>query len=113
MIGTNNIAFNTPDEIAEGIGHLVEAIETRQPDARIILAGLLPRRNLEPTVATINRLLEQIAKDKGARYINPGIMMLQSDGKINESLFIDGLHPNDKGYAIIAPQIVAAMKRKK
>ena len=40
-------------------------------------------------------------------------MMLQSDGKINESLFIDGLHPNDKGYAIIAPQIVAAMKRKK
>lgn len=113
MIGTNNIAFNTPDEIAEGIGHLVEAIETRQPDARIILAGLLPRRNLEPTVATINRLLEQIAKDKGARYINPGIMMLQSDGKIDESLFIDGLHPNDKGYAIIAPQIVAAMKRKK
>lgn len=112
MIGTNNIAFNTPDEIAEGIGHLVEAIGMRQPDARIILAGLLPRRNLEQTVATINGLLEQIAEEKGARYINPGIMMLQSDGKIDESLFIDGLHPNDKGYAIIAPQIVAAMKRK-
>lgn len=111
MIGTNNLASSTPDEICEGIGHLIEAIGLRQPRARIILVGLLPRRKLEPTVARLNQSLEQIAAEKEASYINPGKLMLLPDGKIDESLFLDGLHPNDRGYAIIAPHIVAAMKR--
>lgn len=110
MIGTNNLAFNTPAEIVDGIGQLLEAIGRRQPQARIILAGLLPRRGREPLVEEINRSLESLAADKGCQYINPGVELLGPDGKIQERLFRDGLHPNDDGYALIAPHIVAKLR---
>lgn len=110
MIGTNNLAFNTPAEIVDGIGQLIEAIGRRQPQARIILGGLLPRRGREPLVEEINRSLESLAADKGCQYINPGVELLGPDGKIQERLFRDGLHPNDDGYALIAPHIVAKLR---
>ena len=36
---------------------------------------------------------------------NPGTKLLQEDGKINESLFSDGLHPNEEGYKQIVDEI--------
>ena len=36
---------------------------------------------------------------------NPGTKLLQEDGKINESLFSDGLHPNEEGYKRIVDEI--------
>lgn len=44
-------------------------------------------------------------------YIDAGKGLFQSDGKINEQLFKDGLHPNDKGYALIAPFILKTSNR--
>ena len=35
----------------------------------------------------------------------PGTKLLQEDGKINESLFSDGLHPNEEGYKRIVDEI--------
>lgn len=32
-------------------------------------------------------------------------VLLQQDGKIDESCFTDGLHPNEKGYGLIVEQI--------
>ena len=58
----------------------------------------------------INRSLESLAADKGCQYINPGVELLGPDGKIQERLFRDGLHPNDDGYALIAPHIVAKLR---
>ena len=44
-----------------------------------------------------------MVETEGYEFANPGTALLLQDGKINESLFIgDGLHPNDKGYELIA-----------
>lgn len=101
MIGTNNISFNTEKEIADGIRFLLAAIHKKQPQARIKAVGLLPRRGQEPLIQSINKQIQLIAQQEGYEYMNPGTRLLQANGQINESLFSDGLHPNEKGYSIL------------
>lgn len=95
MIGTNNLAVNTDDEIVAGLTHLVRVVRERQPRAAILLAGILPRRGMEARIARLN---QQISRIPGVTYIDPGRHLLSADGKIEEALFVDGLHPNAEGY---------------
>lgn len=102
MIGTNNFHLNTDHEIVEGWKHLIQAIQSRQPSATLYLTGIYPRRNQEERVKTLNIELAKLAGDFNAVYFDPGKVLLGADGKIVESNFSDGLHPNEIGYAKLA-----------
>ena len=105
MIGTNNIGINNDNEIVEGIRFLLSAIKQRQPEAKIKVIGILPRRNQEERVRNLNLRIRQMAETGWYTFKNPGTKLLQEDGKINESLFSDGLHPNEEGYKQIVDEI--------
>lgn len=105
MIGTNNCGFNTAEEIAEGLDLLTDAVAIRQPKATIKVIGILPRRGKEQWVKEVNKALQETATRKGIEFADPGTALLLPAGKINERLFNDGLHPNNDGYTIIAPEI--------
>lgn len=104
-IGTNNLHLNTDDEIIDGLKFLMEAVKYRQPKAKVILIGILPRRNQETRIKRLNTLLEKASKTLQINYLSIGNALLGKDEMINESLFRDGLHPNEKGYEKLAPQI--------
>ena len=110
MLGTNNLHLNSDQEIIEGIKFFIEAVQVRQPKAKILLLGILPRRNNEQRVLDLNLKIEQLAGNLQVSYADVGAGLLNSEGKINESLFKDGLHPNDDGYGKIAPKIVSYIK---
>lgn len=97
-IGTNNLQLNTDDEIVQGLRFLVQAIHTRQPQAKITLLGIYPRREQEARVASLNKAIQAMTKAEKVGFSDIGKGFLQKDGKINESLFSDGLHPNAAGY---------------
>ena len=46
------------------------------------------------------------------KYLSIGSVLLKEDGKIDENLFRDGLHPNAKGYEKLGPQINEYLMRK-
>ena len=100
MIGTNNMHLNSDDEIIGGLQMLLSAIKLRQPKAEIIVSGIFPRRGEEDRLVALNQRIEKevAVQISGARYVNPGMVLLGKDGKIDESAFSDGLHPNEKGY---------------
>ncbi|MDL2266234.1 SGNH/GDSL hydrolase family protein [Parabacteroides sp. OttesenSCG-928-G07] len=106
MIGTNNFGRDTDDSIIEGLRFLLAAIRERQPQAEIKLIGILPRRNAEEWVKNINYRIQEIAIRDNYNFQDPGGALLQPDGKINETLFSDGLHPNAQGYQLIVRTIV-------
>ena len=111
MIGTNNCGLNNDKEIVEGLRFLLSAIRQRQPEASVKVIGILPRRNQEQWVRNINFDIKEMVETEGYEFANPGTALLLQDGKIDESLFIgDGLHPNNRGYELIAGEIASFNK---
>jgi lysophospholipase L1-like esterase len=113
MIGTNNLHINNDGEIIKGLEELIKAIRIRQPDSGIRMIGILPRRGKEGQVKSLNLKLSQLADLENVDYKDIGTELLLKDGRIDESLFTDGLHPNKKGYAIIAKDLQQVLEEKK
>jgi len=101
-IGTNNLQLNSDEEILEGMELLLKAIINRQPQSKILLTGLYPRRNQEERIRLLNLKYAQLAGKLNIGYADLGEGLLLPNGKIDETLFVDGLHPNTAGYRRIA-----------
>lgn len=104
MIGTNNLGDSTDEEIAEGICFLAGAIRMRQPSAEVKVVGILPRRDMEERVRELNTKIRALLP-AGIVFTDAGESLLNAQGKIDESLFRDGLHPNEKGYERIVKKV--------
>ncbi|MBN7815821.1 SGNH/GDSL hydrolase family protein [Algoriphagus pacificus] len=111
MIGTNNLQINSQQEIVLGLENLIQEIKERQPSSEIVMVGLLPRRGMEKEVEQINLKISQMADLANAIYLEVGKGLLLPDGKLNESLFSDGLHPNESGYQVIAKELVPKLHK--
>ena len=110
MIGTNNLHLNSDAEIVAGLKLLVQAIKARQPAAQVLMIGILPRRDGEKRLMLLNEAIAQAAGELNVAFTRPGTVFLQADGKIDESLFTDGLHPNEKGYGLLAAKLQPYLK---
>ena len=111
MIGTNNLDLNSNSEIIEGLRFLANAIHEKQPNSKILLMGILPRRKMEDRIAALNQLMATIPSDKKIKYADAGKLFLSESGKIVESLFLDGLHPNAAGYEKLAAFIESQIEK--
>ncbi|AOM80845.1 acetylhydrolase [Pedobacter steynii] len=98
MIGTNNLEINTDAELLAGLDFLLEAIHSRQPASRILCMGILPRRGMESRIARLNKRIATMLAKKRINYADAGTLFLNRNQRIEESLFSDGLHPNEDGY---------------
>jgi lysophospholipase L1-like esterase len=111
MIGTNNLGTDSDEAILAGLQQLAFAVSQRQPSADIVLSGILPRRQLEKRIAGLNKAIARLAARMKLTYINPGPVLLEKEGKIDESLFGDGLHPNAVGYRKLALALAPYLKK--
>ena len=110
LMGTNNLEQNTDDEIIDGINELVRAVRHRQPQAQIYVTGILPRAWHELRVAALNQMIQIRLLANEATYVDLSAAFLQSDGRIINELFTDGLHPNKEGYQRMAEMLEKAIK---
>jgi lysophospholipase L1-like esterase len=112
-IGTNNLAqtencrANTPAEIAQGIGAIIEQAQAKCPGAKIVLMGIFPRgqKAEDPKRAVlreINGLLASQGGKPGVTFLDISEKWLGRDGTISKEIMPDFLHPNQKGYAVWA-----------
>jgi lysophospholipase L1-like esterase len=81
---------------------------------KVILCSVLPtdypNPNLNlPEIEAFNQDLIQLAQENGYLYADYYDVMLNPDGRADDSLFVDHLHPNSAGYArmwaVIAPLV--------
>ena len=105
MIGTNNISperKDKPEWVAAGVRKIVDEIRTRQPNAKILLLGLMPRNDpgdeARAKVAQVNELLKASADSKTVRYLDVGTAFVDENGQLRTNLMPDKLHPNASGY---------------
>ena len=126
LLGTNNLSTNTDEEIVEGMLLLIQAVRHHQPKARIYQCGILPRRGELQRVNHINALLQERLNGQESRvesqesnfksqisnfkYIDLSSGLVDANGSLIESLFSDGLHPNARGYEIVARNLERYVK---
>ncbi|MFC0513730.1 SGNH/GDSL hydrolase family protein [Mucilaginibacter angelicae] len=110
LIGTNNLSVNSNAEIIEGLKLLVNAIKERQVKTDILLLGILPRRDKEKRILQLNTGIKALTKVLHIKYADAGKTLLEST-KINEQLFVDGLHPNAEGYRRVAQFLLPYLKK--
>ena len=113
-IGTNNVSKNSVDEIVLGIQVILDEIRRRQPQAKIVLMGILPRgprpdATREKLTAINQRLSERDGKD-GIAFLDITRKYLQPDGSLPRELMGDFLHPTAKGYEIWAAALEPLLK---
>lgn len=114
MIGTNNIGLDSNEDIAVGIGMLLDIIKQRQPSADITLIGILPRKNQLDKVLAVNPLLAKIAKDKSVKFLELSSMFMKDSKSIDESCFMsDGLHLNQTGYRKLSSALKNSLQTNK
>jgi lysophospholipase L1-like esterase len=112
--GTNNIgnrllperADAIVDDATKGLQAVVQAMQSKAPDAVIILTGIFPRNDnmaAIPVIDRINANLAKLADGNKIRYLNVNDKLADSDGKLFEGMMnADKLHPGLKGYQVWA-----------
>ncbi|XP_051668506.1 platelet-activating factor acetylhydrolase IB subunit alpha2 isoform X1 [Manacus candei] len=102
-VGTNNHE-NTAEEVAGGIEAIVRLINTQQPQAKVIVLGLLPRGEkpnpLRQKNAKVNNLLKaSLPKLPNVQLLDVDVGFVHSDGTISYHDMFDFLHLTGGGYA--------------
>lgn len=134
LAGTNDIAGNTgPTTLAAIEGNFISMAElARANKIRMIFASVLPisdyekNRDGQPVIRSkqrppeqilaLNAWLKEYAASHKLIYLDYYSSMVDEKGFLREELSEDGLHPNKKGYDVMAPlaeqAIAAAIKKK-
>ncbi|WP_019669579.1 SGNH/GDSL hydrolase family protein [Eudoraea adriatica] len=113
LAGTNDIAGNTGpsslEMIADNLMSMAELAEAN--DIKVVLCSVLPafdypwRKGLKPNekIPALNNMIEAYAKRKGYVYLDYFSAMTDGNNGLRQDLGSDGVHPNKKGYELMAP----------
>jgi lysophospholipase L1-like esterase len=121
LAGTNDVAGNagpvTPAQIKDNLASMAELAKAH--GVRVVLASLLPvsddkkdangqpvtrtRQRPPATLRELNAWLSSYAKQNGHVYLDYFSATADAGGLLRAELNDDGLHPNAKGYAVMAP----------
>jgi lysophospholipase L1-like esterase len=121
LAGTNDIAGNagpvTVDQIQDNLATMAEL--ARAHGIQVVLASLLPvsddkkdasgqplirtRQRPTATIRALNRWLADYAATNAHVYLDYFSATADANGLLRPELNDDGLHPNARGYAVMAP----------
>ena len=121
LAGTNDIAGNTgPMSLEQIMGNIVSMTELAQSNGiQVVLASVLPaydypwRPGMQPNIKIpeLNTMIAAYAKQANAVYLDYFSAMTDGNNGLQESLGYDGVHPNTKGYQVMAPLTEKAISK--
>jgi N-acetylglucosamine-6-sulfatase len=105
MIGTNNTGHfdQDPVEVAAGVERILQILNERLPDTKIVLHGIFPRGpgSLDAkrlNNIAINQQIRRLADGDRVHYMEIGDQFLEPDGTISREIMPDLLHLSPQGY---------------
>jgi lysophospholipase L1-like esterase len=122
LAGTNDIARNTGPETQEMVEDNIRAICEMAESHRIkiILCLLTPisdytkvkqsERRPPADIVNLNHWIESYARDVHAAVADYYAALVDDKGMLREGFSDDGLHPNARGYELLAPVAEAAIE---
>ncbi|HEX4068212.1 MAG TPA: SGNH/GDSL hydrolase family protein [Acidobacteriaceae bacterium] len=125
LAGTNDIAGNTGDETLEQIeGDYSTMAELAKANGiRMVFSSVTPINDYNPQamrfflqrstekILELNEWLKKYCADNGLVYLDYFSALVDEHGMMKVNLSRDGLHPNEAGFAVMAPLAEAAIER--
>ena len=123
LAGTNDIARNNGQQTLEMITNNFEAIATlaRAQNIKVILCTVLPisdytarpqsARRPPADILKLNAWIKEFAARTGATVADYYAATVDEKGFLKDGFSGDGLHPNAKGYDLMAPVAQAAIEQ--
>lgn len=123
LAGTNDVARNTGPETLQMVEENFQAMTelAQAHNIKVILCALTPVSDYGPRKMTetrppadilkLNAWLKSYAAKVNAIYADYFTPLADEKGMLKEGISRDGLHPNDKGYELMAPVAAAAIAR--
>jgi lysophospholipase L1-like esterase len=121
LAGTNDIAGNTGFSSVKMITDNIKAMAQLAVanDIKVILCSVLPvfdypwRKGLEPVdkIEETNQWLKQYALENGHIYLDYFSEMADEKNGLKKEFSEDGVHPNLKGYLVMAPLAKRAIQK--
>lgn len=125
LAGTNDLARGIPlTAIEDNLLMMADLCDTYR--IKVIFASLLPvsdyhkaeNKSYERTITrppvfikALNEWIESVCANRHHIYLNYYAAMVDSNGEMTKDLSDDGLHPNEKGYRVMAPLVLAAIDK--
>ena len=125
LAGTNDLARGIPLTAIENNYQMIADLAAAYK-VKVIFASVLPVSDyhkdknpaFEMTMArppvfikALNGWLESLCSQRGYTYLNYFSAMVDNAGQLQQDLSDDGLHPNAKGYRVMAPLAAAAIDK--
>lgn len=115
-IGTNDLSVGrTPAQVCDSIFNLVKEIKKRQPEARVVVTGILPRGNHRQELQKVNGTLKSDAQRRGYEYLDlsGAFPTVEKNGKtVISGMYGDQVHPNTEGYTRLADLVAKFFEAK-
>ncbi len=111
LAGTNSLPSGNDEgkveDIGRGLPAILRSMQSKAPDATIIVTGIFPRNDnmaWMPAIDKINNNLSRLADGKKIRYVNVNARLADRDGKLFDGMMNarDKLHPTLQGYQVWA-----------
>ncbi len=121
LAGTNDVAGNTgpmtPEMTEDNFRSMIDLAKAN--GIRVIVASITPaadypwRKGLAPgpKIRALNNWLQGYCVNHSVTYLDYYTALVGEDGGMKEGTSFDGVHPNAKGYAIMAPLAQAAIDK--
>lgn len=117
MIGTNNTGhfLQDPDEVAAGVERILEILQERLPNTKVVLHGIFPR-GPDPldekrlNNIAINERIARLADGDQVQFMEIGDRFLEPDGSISKEIMPDLLHLSEAGYELWAKALEPKLK---
>ena len=125
LAGTNDLARGIPLTAIED-DYVMLADLAAASKVKVIFASLLPvsdaHKDADPSyertpshpplyIRALNEWLKSFCAQRGYVYLDYYSALIDDQGQLGADLSDDGLHPNAKGYRLMAPLLAAAVNR--
>lgn len=125
LAGTNDLARGIPLTVIEN-NYLMIADLASAYKIKVIFASVLPvsdyHKSDNPSyertkdrppifISALNEWLDRLCAQRGYTYLNYYSALVDSAGQLNVDVSDDGLHPNAKGYRLMAPLALVAIQK--
>ena len=111
MIGINDIAKGTPDNIIiRNYNAIIDQVLKASPKTKLYVQSILPannnfkefvrHQNKEQHIKAINEALQNICAERSIFYVDLHSRFVDAEGKLDKQYTNDGLHINGYGYML-------------